>query len=340
MEYFVTGATGLVGTHVVEELTAGGHDVVALTRSRPNAAHLPDEVRVVEGDVTEKGSVREAMRGVDGVFHVAAWFYVGPGPRNVETAERTNVGGTRNVLELMDELDVPRGVYTSTVGVFPGTSENRVVESTTPEKPTFAVYFRTKWEAHYEVARPMMEDGLPLVVVMPGAVFGPGDKLYGTARAAFRDYLTGDLPVVPRRFTIPFDYVEDTARAHLLAMDEGTPGEEYVVAGEPRTLPEVFDCAERITGIAGPRAVPDRVFGTLASAMRVAERVVTPPEGYETEMLEFFAGKQYNVDNTKAKRELGLEHRPLEEGLREYLTWEREQLGAESERKRAQEAVQ
>ncbi len=327
MEYFVTGATGLVGTHVVEQLVDEGHDVVALTRSRSNASHLPEEVRVVEGDITDKESMREPMDGVDGLFHIAAWFYVGPGPRETETAERINVGGTRNVLELMDELDIPKGVYTSTVGVYPGTSGRTVDESVEPECPTFGVYFRTKWEAHFEVAKPMMEDGLPLVIVQPGGVYGPYDKLYGSGRAAFRDYLQEDLPMVPRNWMLPFDYAPDTARAHILAMEKGEPGEEYIVASEPRTMAEVFGCAEEITGIPAPRTAPDWVFGVLATVMRGVEQVATPPKGFEAEMMEFFAGRQYLVDNTKAKRELGIEHRPLEDGLREYLAWEMDQLG-------------
>jgi dihydroflavonol-4-reductase len=327
MEYFVTGATGLIGTHVVEQLVDGGHDVVALTRSRSNADHLPPEVRVVEGDITNRESMREPMTGVDGVFHIAAWFYVGPGPREADRAERINVDGTRNVLELMDELDIPKGVYTSTVGVYPGTSTETVDESVDPDRPTFAVYFRTKWEAHFEVARPMIADGLPLVVVQPGAVYGPRDKLYGSARGAFRDYLTGDLPAIPRDWSLPFDYVEDVARAHRLAMERGTPGEEYIVASEPRTMGEVLGCAEELTGIPTPRVVPDWVFGGLATVMRGVEKVTTPPEGLEAELLEFFAGRQYLVDSSKAQRELGITHRPLCEGLGEYLAWEADQLG-------------
>jgi dihydroflavonol-4-reductase len=327
MEYFVTGATGLVGTHVVEQLVDGGHDVVALTRSRSNADHLPSEVRVVEGDITDRESMREPMTGVDGVFHIAAWFYVGPGPREADRAERINVDGTRNVLELMDELDIPKGVYTSTVGVYPGTSTETVDESVVPDCSTFAVYFGTKWEAHFEVARPMIEDGLPLVIVQPGAVYGAHDKLYGSARAAFRDYMTGDLPAIPRDWTLPFDYAEDTARAHRLAMERGTPGEAYIVASEPRTMGEVLGCAEDLTGIPAPREVPDWVFGGLATVMRGVEMVTTPPEGLEAELLEFFAGRRYLVDNSKARRELGITHRPLREGLAEYLAWEAEQLG-------------
>ncbi len=331
MEYFVTGATGLIGTHLVGQLVEEGHDVVALTRSRSNASHLPDETRVVEGDITDRESIREPMAGVDGVFHAAAWFYLGPGPREAEQAERINVEGTRNVLELIDELDVPRGVYTSTVGIYAAHGGERIDESFTPERPTTAVYLRTKWEAHYEVAKPMMDEGLPLVIVEPGTVYGPHDKPYGSARASFQDYLRGDLPVVPRGFRMPFDYAADTARAHVLAMDRGDPGEEYIVASEPRRLVEVFERAEAITGISAPRPVPDAVFGVLARAMGLVERVTTPPEGYESESLSFLSDGQFDVDNSKARRELGLEHRPIEDGLREYIAWEVEQMGLDLE---------
>ena len=329
MEYFVTGATGLIGTNVVRHLVDGGHGVIALTRSRSNATHLPDDTTVIEGDVTDKESLREPMTGVDGVFHIAGWVSIGPGPWNVETAERINVEGTRNVLELMDELDVPKGVYTSGLGVYPGTSEQKHDESYVPDCPTFAVYVRTLWEAHYEVAKPMMEDGLPLVIVLPGTVYGPIERLPqdGRPRGAFRDYLTGDLPMIPRGFTMPFEHVEDTGRNHIRAMRDGVSGEEYIIANEPRTMVEVFDLAEDITGIPAPRAVHPAVFGGLAKVMAVTEQVVTPPEGLESELLAFFAGRNYGVDNTKAKRELNIEHRPLEDGLREYLRWEMDQLG-------------
>jgi dihydroflavonol-4-reductase len=324
---FVTGATGLVGTHLVEQLVAEGHDVIGLTRSHSNASHLPDEVMVVEGDLTKKESMRDPMAGVDGVFHVGAWFQVGPGPRHVETAERVNVDGTRNVLELMDELDVPKGVYTSTVGVHPGTGGTVIDETASPACPTFAVYYRTKWEAHYEVARPMMADGLPLVIVLPSAIYGPGDKLEGSIRSIFRDYLTGDLPALPRESRLSFDYVADTARAHRLAMERGTPGEEYIIASESRPLTEPFELAESLTGIPAPRTVPAATFAVLARIMRVVERVATPPSGFEPEVLSFAAGRRYDVDATKAERELGLEHRSLEAGLREYLAWELDRLG-------------
>jgi dihydroflavonol-4-reductase len=327
MGYFVTGATGLIGTHVVEQLVDEGYDVVALTRSRSNASHLPEEATVVEGDITNKASMREPMTGVDGVYHIAAWFYTTPGSREVEKAERINIEGTRNVLELMDDLDIPKGVYTSTTGVYPGTSGETLDESIDPPRPTWSKYARTKWEAHFEVARPLMEDGLPLVIVQPSGVYGPHG---GTSTELFRNYLTGDVPMIPRNWAMAYDHAEDIAQAHLKAMEEGTPGEEYIISSQARTMVELLECAEEITGIPAPRPVPDAVFATLATVMRNVERVTTPPEGFESEALDLLAGRQWYVDNSKAKRELGVEFRSLEEGLRDYLPWELDQLGMET----------
>lgn len=323
MEYFVTGATGFVGTHLVEQLVADGHEVTALTRNRSNAAELPDSVSIVEGDITEKASMRAAMEGVDGVFHLAAWFQVGPGPWNADKAERINVDGTRNVLELIDELDVPKGVYASTVAVYGDTGGEYVDESYRSPNRFPSVYQRTKWRAHYEVAEPMMKDGVPVVVATLGAIFGPGDKDYGgTPRTGFTGYLNGEIPMIPDDFVLPWDYVEDTAANLQATMNHGTPCEEYIVANDPRNMVEVFDMAEEITGISRPPALPRALFQVLGYGMRGVETVTKPPEGLESELLRFFASGRVLVDTSKARRELGIEHRPFEESLRTYLDWE------------------
>jgi len=331
MEYFVTGGTGFIGTHLVEALVGDGHRVVVLTRDRANAAHLPESVSVVEGDITERESMRDAMDGVDGVFHLAAWFQVGPGPWNAEKAERINVDGTRNVLGLMEELGVPKGVYASTVGIYGNTGGEYVDESYRSPNSFPSVYQRTKWRAHYEVAEPMVEDGLPLVTTTLGAIFGPGDRDYGgTPRTAFTGHLREDLPMVPSDFVLPWDYVEDTATNIERAMEHGEPGEEYIVANEPRNLVEVLDLTERLTGIPAPRSVPGTVFGLMGYGVAGLETVTRPPEGFESELLHFFNTGSILVDNSKAQDELGIEHRPLEDALREYLDWEVEQQGVES----------
>jgi len=329
MRYFVTGGTGFVGCHLVHQLTDRDHDVVALVRSPSKARHLPDGVETVEGDVTDKRSMREGMAGADGVFHLAAWYRIGSG--DSETAERANVDGTRNVLELVDELGVEKAVYTSSVAVFSDTCGETVDESYRHDGSHLSVYDRTKWRAHYNVAEPMMRDGVPLVVVMPGAVYGTpvsgaGDE--SDLREMWRRYLRGRLPFVTRETAACWDYVADCARAHRLAMQCGEPGKTYIIAGDPRTFVDVFDLAEQITGISAPRSISPRWVRTLARATGRLDRVVTPPKAIHPETLSRISGTTWLADNSKAKTELGLTHRPLEDGLREYLEWERARLNS------------
>lgn len=322
MEYFVTGATGFLGSELVRQLVEAGDDVVALVRTPAKAETLPESVSIVHGDVTEKDSMRDAMDGVDGVFHLAGWYRIGIDA--VETAERVNVEGTRNVLELLAELDVPKGVYTSTVAVFSDTNGAVVDESHRHDGPHLSTYDRTKWAAHYEVAGPMMDDGLPLVVVMPGVIYGPGDA--GPLNPLWERYLHGNLSVIPRGTGYCWGHVADTARGHRLAMDRGTPGEEYVIAGEPYTLVEILDLAESIVGIDAPRAISPRFFRLFARLAALTEPFIDLPPMYRAESLRVFGGVTYWADNAKAERELGLEHRPVEEGLGTYLDWKRQQL--------------
>src|SRR5215831_7671151 len=115
--WFVTGVSGFVGGHVARQLLARGDRVRAVVRSpeRISADPVSAALQVFRGDVTDKESMREAMRHVDGVFHVAGWYKIGRKDRDVVVA--TNVVGTRNVFELVQELHLPKIVYTSTLAV-------------------------------------------------------------------------------------------------------------------------------------------------------------------------------------------------------------------------------
>ena len=316
MQYFVTGGTGFIGSHLVRALVDDGHDVIAVARQPTRATgDLPDDVEIVEGDITNKESMREPMARCDRVFHLAGWYRIGVD--DPTTAQRINVDGTRNVLELMAELDVEKGVYTSSLAVFSDTNGTLVDETYRHDGSHLSVYDRTKWTAHYEVAAPMMADGLPLVIVQPGLVYGPGDR--GPSWTLWERYLRADLPFIPNGAGYCWGHVEDTVRAIRLAMDEGRRGESYIIAGEPYTLAAVFELAEELTGIGAPRAVSPLVFRLLSHIVAPLERVYRFPPEYTAESLRILGGVTYWGDNTKAKRELGLTHRPLADGLRETL---------------------
>jgi len=171
MRYFVTGATGFVGGRVVRLLRARGHNVAALVRTPSAAASLATlGVELCAGDVTDKSSMREGMAGADGVFHVAGWYRVGV--RDRSAAAPTNIDGTRHVMELMRDLRIPRGVYTSTLAVNGDTHGTLVDETYRFAGAHLSEYDRTKAVAH-DIAVDFARAGLPLVIVQPGLIYGP-----------------------------------------------------------------------------------------------------------------------------------------------------------------------
>jgi nucleoside-diphosphate-sugar epimerase len=323
--YFITGATGFIGGHLARRLRAEGHDVVTIARDPARADDLRAlGVQVHRGDITQPDTLLAPMTGADGVFHVAAWYSVGA--RDKSMARSVNVDGTRHVLEAMRDLGIAKGVYTSTVGVFGDTHGQMRSEDYAGPYDLLTEYDRTKHAAHYEVARPMQMAGLPLVIVQPGLVYGPGDT--SAVRTTLRQYLTGKLAATPQGTAYCWAHVDDIVHGHMLAMQTGRAGENYIIAGPRHSLMEAFEIAERITGIKAPSQHPSPgVMKTLAAIMGVVERIAPVPEDYTYEGLRVVAGVTYLGDNAKARRELGYAPRGLEEGLRTTLQHEMQELG-------------
>lgn len=324
MKYFVTGATGFVGGRVTRRLMAEGHQVVAAVRDPGKAADLAVlGVTLQRGDVTEKESMRAAMEGADGVFHLAGWYKIGV--RDKSPGVKINIEGTRNVLELMRELAIPKGVYTSTLAVYSNTHGRLVDETYRYDGPHLSEYDRTKWVAHYDVAEPMIAAGLPLVIVQPGVIYGPGDT--SGIHDLFVKYLRRKLPGVPTVTAYSWAHVDDIAEGHLQAMRVGAVGQSYNLAGPPATLVEALATAQRITGVPAPRRLAPGLLRTMAATMGVIGAVVPLPVEYSAEYLRVSAGVTYLGDATKARAALGFAPRGLEEGLTETLRHEMRQLG-------------
>jgi nucleoside-diphosphate-sugar epimerase len=316
VRYLVTGATGFIGGHLVRQLVNAGHDVVALVRDPAAAMDLDDlGVELVGGDILTRSGLDRATAGADGVFHLAAWYRVGAHDRSA--AEAINVQGTRNVLEAARDAGVGKIVYTSTVAVLGDTGRRVVDETYRHDGPWLSEYDRTKWLAHYEVAVPMADAGVPIVIVQPGLVYGPGD--HSNVGDVFRDYLRRRLPVMPDQGGC-WSHVADTARGHILAMERGRPGESYILGGECRLWPDVLRLAQEITGVKAPSlTLPPVLARVSALVMKPLAALVRVPQMYHPETLRVAAGTTYWASDAKARREIGWNPRPLRDGLTETL---------------------
>jgi dihydroflavonol-4-reductase len=321
LKAFVTGGTGFIGTRVVDMLLERGDQVAALVRSEAAAEKMRRRGALpVIGNIMDQSSMVDAMRGSDAVFHIAGWYKIGS--RQQEEAETINVEGTRQVLELAVELGVPRIVYTSTIAVFGDTRGQLVDESYRPPagQPFLTEYDRTKWKAHYEIAEPLIQRGAPIIIVMPGGVYGPGDpSLVGEI---LRWYLRGWLPLLPGAdTTLTFAHVDDIARGHLLAAERGKPGEAYILAGLPLTMRELTQMASVLTGRPAPRGeIPRSLLQPLAPLMAQLARYLPVPGILSRDAIAIL-DVTYIASPAKAQSELGWEVRGVREGLAETLDW-------------------
>jgi nucleoside-diphosphate-sugar epimerase len=308
MKYFITGATGFVGGALAKKLREAGHEVHASVRSPEKAKELEAlGVRLFKGDVTDKESMRAAMTGVDGVYHVAGWYKVGA--KDKSGGIEVNINGTRNVLELMRELKIAKGVYTSTLAINSDTKGKLVDEAYQFTGEHLSEYDRTKAEAH-KIAHDFIEQGLPLVIVQPGLIYGPGDT--SSIRASLLDLFKGRLPMLPRQTAMCWAHIDDIVDGHILAMQKGKIGESYIICGEKYELYEAFKLAAQTAGVRAPMAAAPRMMKAMSVLVKPFDAIM--PESYTSEGLRVIAGVTYIGDNSKAKRELGYNPRPVSEG--------------------------
>jgi dihydroflavonol-4-reductase len=234
---------------------------------------------------------------------------------------RVNVDGTRNVMEAALEAGVRRLVYTSSA-VTIGEGQGQLGHEGTVHRGYFlSEYERSKYLAE-QVAFEMGHRGLPVVVVNPTSVYGPGQTTNMTG--AIIRFLQGRLPVVVNA-QLNYVYVEDVVQGHLAAMDKGSVGERYILGGENASMVEFFSLAAEVAGVSSrPRAVPGRLLQSVALALGAVSRltgrrpIISPDEART-------ASHSFIFDMSRARKELGLEWTPLRVGLERTVSWLRQE---------------
>jgi nucleoside-diphosphate-sugar epimerase len=295
---------------------------------RPAAA--AERLEWVAGDILDRNSLRRGLAGCTEVFHLAA--YAKNWAKDPLLFFRVNVEGARNVFEVAVEAGVRRIVYTSTVVVF-GPTPRGVVGN--EEMPRATPRFLTEYEESKAVAEKealeLTSRGFPIVVVHPTRVYGPGKLTEGNSVSLMIDqYDRGRFPVLLGRGENVGNYalVDDLVEGHVLAMQKGKVGEQYILGGENSSLKGLLQLVDELTQrrhvhVGLPRSV-SMFYAALEK--RKAEWLGVYPRitpGWVKTFLEDWA-----YTSAKAERELGYRITPLQEGVRRTLDWLHRQRGA------------
>jgi len=310
----VTGANGFVGCHVVRALAARGTHVRALVRPSADRRALDGlDCELVLGDLRDREAVERAVRGCSEVYHVAADYRLWV--MDEAPMYASNVEGTRNVISAAYAARVRRIVHTSTVGAL-GIGADGLGREDTPVTLEAMVgpYKRSKFLAEQEAVK-AAKAGIPVVIVNPSTPIGPHDYKPTPTGRIIVDFLNRRMPAYVDT-GLNLVAVEDCARGHLLAADNGRIGEKYILGGENLTLKDMLLRLSQLSGLAAPRVrLPFAVALGFAFGAEAVARTITrrPPRASLTEVR--MARKKMFFDSGKARTELGYEATQIDDAL-------------------------
>lgn len=318
---FITGGTGFLGLNLIESLTEEGWEVFALHRITSDLTYLKKfPVVLVEGSMSDIESLRKGMpENLDAVFHVAGntnmWH------KNNEVQYQDNVIGTRNMLEIALEKNAKKFICTSSISAF-GTHEEVITETISSNAETYFVnYHKTKFLAEKEVEK-AIEKGLDAVILNPCHIMGKYDKNNWAQLIKFTYH--GTLPGIPPGRG-NYCYAKDVARAHINAVKNGKTGERYLLGGVEAGFLNTINVIEKLAGKPESKKVLPKFAlkialwrDTLKSMFDGKEPNITPEK---FQMLT----KKSLCDDSKAQKELGYQHTPLEVMVTESFDWLKEE---------------
>jgi dihydroflavonol-4-reductase len=320
MRALVTGASGFVGAAVVRALLAAGHQVRVLLRAQSNRRNLEAlPVEPVAGDLADVPALERALQGCEALFHVAADYRLwAPDP---QVLYRSNVDGTRNVVDAARRGGIRRIVYTSSVATIGLRPDARPSDESDAASLAAMVghYKRSKFLAESWVLQ-AARAGAPVVIVNPSTPIGPGDvKPTPTGRLVL-DAATGHMPAyVDTGLNIV--HVDDVAAGHLLAYQHGRIGERYILGGTDLSLQRILSMIALASGRRAPRL---RLPLTLLLPVAYAAEALARLTGRETRITVDgvrMARHRMYFSSAKAVRELGYRWRPAQQAIDDAVRW-------------------
>lgn len=304
MRVLVTGATGFIGRHVVARLRAEGKTVRALVRTTSKDWKVERLVdlgcEMAEGDVTDIGSLRIAMRDVDAVVHTAA--IVRFGKVDADLMHQVNVVGTENVMRAAKQAGVRRVLHVSSIAALGVHHDAEATEETKHHGDYGSAYERSKHIASL-VADEYADNGLHVVQALPAVVFGRSDPNFGVF---FKAYMRRRIPVLPGPDTIlSLVHVEDLVRGIVLALSKGKRGDRFIFTQKNISLGDLIDRIEQATGVPGPRIKVNAGLARGAARAAAAVAQVTPWRGWLSKRSADILGRRRTYSNRRAREVLG-----------------------------------
>lgn len=321
----VTGASGFVGSAVLRRLLERGGAARALVRPESDRRNLDGlAVEVVDGDLTDPATLKGALRGCEGLFHVAADYRLwAPDPTPLF---KTNIEGTRAIMLAAAECGVGRIVYTSSVATLGLLPAGAPADEETPVgfADMIGAYKKSKFLAESEVSELVRAEGLPAVIVNPSTPVGPRDVKPTPTGRMIVEAAAGRMPAyVDTGLNIA--HVDDVAEGHLLAYERGEAGERYLLGGDNMTLAEILRAVARITGRRSPLVrIPHGVVLPIAYLAEAWSRLSGGTEPFATVDGVKMARKKMFFSHRKAEKALGYRSRPAEEALADAVKWFRD----------------
>jgi len=321
LKAFVTGDTGFLGFHVARVLVDQGANLRLLVRPTSNLKNLQGlNADTAVGDLRDSASLEKAMSGCDTVFHVAADYRLWV--RDPNEMYRSNVDGTRALLEAARKQGVRRVVYTSSVATIGFTSDGKPADEESPVSLADMIghYKRSKYMAE-QAAMEAGRSGMDVVTVNPTTPIGEQDvKPTPTGRIVV-DFLKRKFPAYVETGLNLVD-VRECARGHVAALEKGKTGERYILGGQDLTLKQILDKLGQITGLPSPTIKLPYIF---AFATGVVDEAITgmllrrePRATIDTVRM---GKKKMFASSAKAQRELGWKIVSVDDALKRAVNW-------------------
>jgi dihydroflavonol-4-reductase len=318
----VTGASGFVGSAIANTLRKAGYRVRVLVREASPRINLDPTDEVALGDICDPASVASALQGVQHLFHAAADYRIwAPSPGDIL---RTNLEGTRTVMEAALRAGVERIVYTSSVATLELRPDAPADESRSlPEHEAVGAYKKSKVLAERLIDDMVARDGLPAVIVNPSTPIGPRDVKPTPTGRIIVEAASGRMPgFVDTGLNLV--HVDDVAQGHLAALRRGNIGERYILGGENVHLRAMLADIAGMVGRRPPRLrFPIAAIYPIAFGAELWAKISGRTPFATIDGLRMARHPMFFTD-AKARRDLGYTSRPYRDGIADAIAWFRQ----------------